>query len=373
MKIGVVGAGIIGTSIAYHLGKGGARVSIFDIGDPGSGVSSTSFACLNAFGQHETDLQLRLDAIEYHSIIAREIGGERHLHVTGTLRLASSPKEAAILKANVNAIRKHGSRAEIISPAAASRHEPAIKINSMTEAVVVPEEGWVKARALCEALIDASTRRFEVQYRRERVLGIESRSTTAQVRTVTGTEAFDCLVIAAGNDTNALLAPAGFVPLRMTTKPGSLVELSAPLPLQRLRHVIYADKLHVKPDDGGILGGVTAAEGDGSLDQRLEEERLSLIKAGSQWIKNFAGMKQTWTVGLRPMPADGRPMIGFLDEEHTIYVAVMHGGITLGPLAGRIAALEIIDGNSANELRHYRPWRSIGQEADLPKQAAPSG
>lgn len=42
MKIGVVGAGIIGSSIAYHLGKAGARVTVFDIGKPGNGVPSTS-------------------------------------------------------------------------------------------------------------------------------------------------------------------------------------------------------------------------------------------------------------------------------------------------------------------------------------------
>ncbi|WP_439397600.1 FAD-dependent oxidoreductase [Bradyrhizobium sp. PMVTL-01] len=80
MKIGVVGAGIIGSSIAYHLGKAGAQVTVFDIGKPGNGVSSASFACLNAFGQAKADLPFRLDAIKYHSMIAREVGSERHLH-----------------------------------------------------------------------------------------------------------------------------------------------------------------------------------------------------------------------------------------------------------------------------------------------------
>ncbi|MDA9405354.1 FAD-dependent oxidoreductase [Bradyrhizobium sp. CCBAU 45384] len=83
---------------------------------------------------------------------------------------------------------------------------------------------------------------------------------------------------------------------------------------------------------------------------------------------NFAEMGKKWAVGVRPMPADGRPMIGAIDEDRTIYVAVMHGGITLGPLAGRLVAYEIVQENEAIELSAYRPMRSIAQDADWREQ-----
>ncbi|MGY3131153.1 glycine/D-amino acid oxidase-like deaminating enzyme [Bradyrhizobium sp. USDA 4501] len=369
MKIAVVGAGIIGSAIAYHLGTAGARVTIFDIGEPGTGVSSTSFACLNAFGQAEADLPFRLEAIKYHSRIARDLGSERHLHTTGTLRLASFGNDATKLEQNAKAVRKYGSQVEFISPATASRLEPAIIADIATEAVLVPEEGWVNAGALCRALIDASTRQFAVQYRRERVLGLERLQSKARLRLTSGIEAFDSLVLAAGNDTNALLMSARFVPIRLTAAPGPLVDLSCSLGSQGVRRAVYADKLHVRPGDhGGVLAGVAPVAGGAPEHERMEEERHSLISSASQWIMNFAEMGQRWTIAVRPMPADGRPMIGALDEDRTIYVAVMHGGITLGPLVGRLVASEIMDENEATELAAYRPRRSIAQDADWREQ-----
>ncbi|MFK4496144.1 glycine/D-amino acid oxidase-like deaminating enzyme [Bradyrhizobium japonicum] len=369
MKIGVVGAGIIGSSIAYHLGKAGARVTVFDIGEPGNGVSSTSFACLNAFGQAEADLPFRLDAIKYHSMIARDVGSEQHLHTTGTLRLASFGNAAAKLEQNAKALCKYGSQVEFISPAAAGRLEPSIRTESAAEVVLVPEEGWVNAGALCRALIDLSTKRFAVRYRRERVQGLERLQSKPRLRLTTGIEVFDSLVLAAGNDTNALLTPAGFMPLRLAAAPGPLVDLCCALGTQGVRRAIYADKLHIRPGDhGGYLAGVTAAAGDGPEHERMEEERRSLISSASQWIMNFAEMGQRWAVGVRPMPADGRPMIGAIDEDRTVYVAVMHGGITLGPLAGRLVASEIVQENEAIELGAYRPRRSIAQDADWREQ-----
>ncbi|WP_407121423.1 NAD(P)/FAD-dependent oxidoreductase [Bradyrhizobium sp. STM 3561] len=365
MKIGVVGAGIIGSSIAYHLGKAGARVTVFDIGEPGNGVSSTSFACLNAFGQAEADLPFRLDAIKYHSIIARDIGSERNLHTTGTLRLASFGYAAEKLEQNAKVLSKYGSQVEFLSAAAAGRLEPSIRTGSAAEVVFVPEEGWANAGALCGALIELSAKRFAVRYRRERVQGLERLQSKARLRLTTGIEVFDSLVLAAGNDTNALLTSAGFMPLRLTAAPAPLVDLTCSLGSQGVRRAVYADRLHIRPGDhGGFLAGVAAAAGDGPEHERVEEERRSLISSASQWIMNFAEMGQRWAVGVRPMPADGRPMIGPIDEERTVYVAVMCGGITLGPLAGRLVASEIVQENEAIELGAYRPRRSIAQDAD---------
>ena len=48
LQVAVVGAGIVGASIAYHLTQRGARVTIVDSGKPGFGASSHSFAWINA-------------------------------------------------------------------------------------------------------------------------------------------------------------------------------------------------------------------------------------------------------------------------------------------------------------------------------------
>ena len=61
-NIAVVGAGIVGASVAWHLSKCGMDVSVFDKNEPGTGASGHSFAWINAFSKqprHYYDLNNR--------------------------------------------------------------------------------------------------------------------------------------------------------------------------------------------------------------------------------------------------------------------------------------------------------------------------
>jgi glycine/D-amino acid oxidase-like deaminating enzyme len=60
------------------------------------------------------------------------------------------------------------------------------------------------------------------------------------------------------------------------------------------------------------------------------------------------------TLGFRPLPQDSYPIAGFPEGRRDIYITVMHSGITLGPLIGRFASMEILDGVSVDPLAPYR-------------------
>lgn len=62
-------------------------------------------------------------------------------------------------------------------------------------------------------------------------------------------------------------------------------------------------------------------------------------------------------IGLRPMPTDGLPIIGPLPGIRGVHLAVMHSGVTLAPVVGRLVATEILAGVDADELRGLRPER----------------
>lgn len=47
---------------------------------------------------------------------------------------------------------------------------------------------------------------------------------------------------------------------------------------------------------------------------------------------------------MRPMPADGEPIVGPVAEVPGLYVAVLHSAVTLAPAVGRLAARELVDG-----------------------------
>jgi glycine/D-amino acid oxidase-like deaminating enzyme len=57
------------------------------------------------------------------------------------------------------------------------------------------------------------------------------------------------------------------------------------------------------------------------------------------------------------MPLDGLPVLGFTATVSNLYVAVMHSGVTLAPLVGAMAPLEIVDGARVDLFAAYRPER----------------
>lgn len=59
----------------------------------------------------------------------------------------------------------------------------------------------------------------------------------------------------------------------------------------------------------------------------------------------------------RPIPGDGFPSVGGLDELNGYFEAVTHSGITLGLVVGRLVAEEIIDGTVNELIKPYRPER----------------
>ncbi|MCH7972062.1 MAG: FAD-binding oxidoreductase [Chloroflexi bacterium] len=62
---------------------------------------------------------------------------------------------------------------------------------------------------------------------------------------------------------------------------------------------------------------------------------------------------------LRPMPSDGYPVIGRLPSAPNAYITYTHSGVTLAPMIGEMAALEIATGSQVEILAPYRPDRFI--------------
>ena len=54
------------------------------------------------------------------------------------------------------------------------------------------------------------------------------------------------------------------------------------------------------------------------------------------------------------MPADGMPIVGFTADASGLYLAVMHAGVVMAPIVGRLATGEIVAGNEAEALAPCR-------------------
>lgn len=164
----------------------------------------------------------------------------------------------------------------------------------------------------------------------------------------------DCVVLAAGVATEGLAGRLGFA-VPMANLPGLLIRTRPVAPL--LGRLVLSPGCHVKQDpDGALVAG--ADFGGGGPVEDAEKFGEALLEQMRALLPGASGLAlDEVVVGLRPIPADGFPAVGFAPGLDGLYVAVMHSGVTLAPAIGRFAAEEILDGASIDLLAPYRPSR----------------
>jgi glycine/D-amino acid oxidase-like deaminating enzyme len=357
----VIGAGCVGANVAYRLAERGAAVTVLDAGAPGAGTSGASFAWTNSFNKTPRDYhELNVASMEEHAGLAKELGGGGWLHQDGALAWEAGEAGIARLGQAVARLTGWGYAVERISPRQAREIEPDLHIAPGVEQVIwTPGEGYVEVVPFIAALLAEARRRgarilsgyrvAEVLIEGGRVRGVR----TEDGERVAADRVVDCAGIAAG-DVAALAGGA----LPLDRVPGRLI-YTAPV-ATTLRRPVHAPGCHFRPDGGGRI---VLAEGahDQTWSERGEpwppERSLAAV---ATHLPVLAGARVEATrVGIRPMPRDERPMVGALPSVDGFYVVVSHSGVTLGPLWGRVAAAEILDGALDPRLAPYRPARFL--------------
>lgn len=356
----VVGAGCVGASVAYRLAERGAAVTVLDAGAPGAGTSGASFAWTNSFNKTPRDYHdLNVAGMEEHAGLAKELGGG-WLHQDGALAWDEGPGGLARLREAVDRLTGWGYAVERISPRQARELEPDLRIaDAAAQVVWTPGEGYVEAVPFIGALLAEAARRGARMLPGRRVTGvIRSGARVRGVSTEVGDRfEADVVVDCAGAATDEVARLAG-VTLPIDRVPGRLI-YTAPVPTT-LRRPIHAPGCHFRPDGGGRI--VLA---EGAHDQIYAEgaepwpaERSLATVAAHLPVLAGARVEAT-RIGVRPMPRDERPMVGAIPGLDGFYVVASHSGVTLGPLWGRIATAEILDGGLDPRLGPYRPARFI--------------
>jgi len=159
------------------------------------------------------------------------------------------------------------------------------------------------------------------------------------------------LVVACGVDTPKVAAMAGLsVPL--TRSPGVLFHTDPrPIAIDRVL-LTPIGNVKQKPDGRIVTGLDFGPSADENPTKAQGEQFLKKMSAIVPALGSAAVEKIT--VGLRPLPKDSFPIVGFAEGRRDIYLTVMHSGITLGPLVGRLAAMEILDEVRIEPLAPYR-------------------
>ncbi len=356
----VIGAGCVGANVAYRLAERGATVTVLDAGSPGGGTSGASFAWTNSFSKTPRDYHdLNVAGMEEHAALSKELGGG-WLHQDGALAWEETSDGLARLDQAVERLAGWGYPVERISPEHARELEPDLRIGDAVPHVVwTPGEGYVEAVPFVAALLAEAARRGARILPGRRVTGVIRSGARVQGVSVEGGDRLSAGVVVdcAGAATDEIARLAGVI-LPIGRVPGRLV-YTAPV-ATTLRRPIHAPGCHFRPDGGGRI---VLAEGEHdqvwaeAAEPWPPERSLATVAAH---LPALAGARVEATrIGVRPMPRDERPMVGAIPGLDGFYVVASHSGVTLGPLWGRVATAEILDGAMNARLTPYRPARFL--------------
>jgi glycine/D-amino acid oxidase-like deaminating enzyme len=164
----------------------------------------------------------------------------------------------------------------------------------------------------------------------------------------------DHVVAATGIASGALFATLGIV-LTYQTIPGLIVHTSPVAPV--LRHLILSPGIHFRQErDGRIVAGEIFS-GNGPNAHRLTEDPRGvadeIMVALRKRLPDIAFAGSRVMLGKRPVPQDGRPILGKVPEWDGLTVAVMHSGVTLAPLVADCLSREILSGASDPLIAPY--------------------
>jgi len=350
-NVAIIGAGVIGLSIAWRLAQRGADVTVFERDAAGKGASHAAAGMLAASAEVEPGEEglfaLNRASKALWPAFAAELeqasGETIDLRQEGTLVVALTADDRARLRHHLQFQRGLDALPEWISAAEARRREPHLNPN-LSGAVFSPQDHQVDNRKVAAALRIAAERagaKIREHAPVERVVTEDGRATG--VVAAGAIERAEWVVLAAGAWSRAIEGLGAPPPVRPVKGQMLALRMDPHAPL--LRHVVWAPGAYLVPrHDGRLLIGATVEE-KGFDPQLTAGAQLALLEAAWRALPGIEELPiaEAW-VGFRPGSRDDAPILGRGPTGGLIYATGHYrNGILLTPVTSQTIAALILD------------------------------
>lgn len=361
----VVGAGIMGCSVAYHLAaRNAGRIVVLERDEIARGATADAAGGIRLQFSTETNIVLSKLAFEvwehFHELFGVDIG----LHQQGYLFLLSDPNEAETFQRNLSLQQSLDVPSRWVTPEEIRELNPAVVTSDLLGGTFCPRDGWCDPYSATMGFAQAARR-----------LGVEIREGCP----ATGFDLVDGRI-------DSVVTPIGRIATRLvvlctgpwTHEVGKLAGLDLPvLPYRRMSFVTerfdlvpktipmtieFSTSLYFHPEGDGFLFGMANPEEPPGFDKRVDDAwMVRTIEALCRRAPVFeqARVKRGWA-GFYEITPDDNPLIGYVDEVEGLIVAAGFSGhgFMHGPAVGRCLAELVLDGRAQSaDISAFAPGR----------------
>jgi sarcosine oxidase, subunit beta len=378
-EVVVIGAGVIGTSVAYHLAKKGCAPVLVLERNRSSGEGSTSRATGGFRAQFGSGINVRLSLLSRKKLLRfeEELGVDPGYRPCGYLFLAGDGVQLDALRAAQDVQREAGlEEAREVTPSEIEDINPAIRADELVGGVFCPTDGFIRPMEILRGYVEGA-RRFGVRFE----YGVEctgfeldGRGGISAVRTSDGDVACGSVVNAAGAWAALVARAAGLdLPVEPLRRQAAMTHPFNALPEDMPMTIFAEDGFHFRVRDGRVML-LWPDEPDVAdpFDQGVEDAWLgTVVEMARERVPCLArtsiDRERCWA-GLYEMSPDGHALLGRapgIDNFYLVNGSSGHG-VMHAPALGQLLAEILLDGAAHTlEVHALRPSRFAEDEPNL--------
>ncbi len=352
----IIGAGIIGTSIAYHLARRGQTdVAVLEK-EAAAGLGSTAKAAGGIRVQFSSAVNVELSrlSIERFEKFEEEMGVPAPFTQAGYLWMATRPEQMRLFEANAALQRSRGLKIELLDRLGVVRKAPYVRSDDLAGGVFHGRDGYASPADFV-AGYEKRARELGVRFFfGEEVTGREGRT----VRTRSGSFGGDHVVLAAGAYSGKLGERFGMdipvMPVRrqcFVTEP--MPEFPHPVPMT----IDFTTGVYLHSESGGLLIGKADKDEPSGFNENADYgflEKVAELAMGRVPALENARIRTGWG-GLYEVTPDNHPLIGAAGEPGWWLACGFSGhGVMHAPATGMLMAELLETGRASMDLSALR-------------------
>jgi sarcosine oxidase subunit beta len=364
----IIGAGVMGASIAFHLARRKAgSVVVLDKDHVASGGSSRSSALVRMHYSFAPEVQLALVSLKMFQHWREIVGEPGEFRKTGFVRIVH-PNETDLLRKNVALQRDLGVSVELIDRQQLSELEPEWIVDDIDLAAYEPESGYGDGNVVANDFLSAARDLGAVYLPKSPVSSLTMRSGHIHgVETEAGPIHAPVVIAATGPWTRPLVQPTGFdPPIEPEYHQVAILKNTSDMKSGGCACIDSVTATYFRPDgsDKFLVGdfyGKRPVDPDNFPQRASETDLEDIIQRASRRIPKLERSEvMRGVTGVYDMTPDARPLLGKVPDVEGLYLCAGFSGMgfKISPAIGLVMSELILDGHAATvDISAFRPTR----------------